>query len=147
MKAPNMLRHEFVKHIPENLAERTVYVSITFATAAHKCACGCGNEVVTPISPTDWELTFDGRTISLYPSIGNWNLPCQSHYWIERDRVVLARGWPHDRIARVNGREQRAKQTYCAETVSPALGDRGNRRDSVEAPLRRLWRKVKLRLR
>ena len=31
---------------------------------------------------------FDGRTISLNPSIGNWSYPCRSHYWIKGNRVV-----------------------------------------------------------
>jgi len=34
--------------------------------------------VVTPLSPTGWSLIFDGETVSLYPSIGNWNFPCRS---------------------------------------------------------------------
>lgn len=83
------LSHEFVPSIPDTLEEGVVYISIPYATAVHLCCCGCKNEVVTPITPTDWELTFDGETISLYPSIGNWGFACQSHYWIRRNRVVL----------------------------------------------------------
>ncbi len=71
MKRETALTHEFVEYIPEHLKDGTVYVSIPFATAAHKCCCGCGKEVVTPLTPTDWQLTFDGETISLEPSIGN----------------------------------------------------------------------------
>jgi hypothetical protein len=48
-----------------------------------KCCCGCGHEVVTPFSPTDWKLTFDCVSVSLYPSIGNWSPPCRAHYFIE----------------------------------------------------------------
>ena len=65
MKDEIVLKHEFVEFIPEHLPEGTIYVSIRFATASHKCCCGCGKEVVTPLSPTDWKLTFDGETISL----------------------------------------------------------------------------------
>jgi hypothetical protein len=64
------LNHDFVEFIPDELEQGTVYVSIRFATASHLCVCGCGNKVVTPIRPTDWTLTFDGKTISLDPSIG-----------------------------------------------------------------------------
>ena len=80
MKPEIVLKHEFVEFIPDELEQGTVYVSIRFATASHLCVCGCGNKVVTPIRPTDWTLTFDGKTISLNPSIGNWSFPCQSHY-------------------------------------------------------------------
>ena len=58
---------------PDELEQGTIYVSIRFATASHLCCCGCGNKVVTPIRPTDWKLIFDGKTISLDPSIGNWS--------------------------------------------------------------------------
>jgi hypothetical protein len=36
-----------------------LYVSLEYATAIHACACGCGNEVVTPLSPNGWKLTFE----------------------------------------------------------------------------------------
>jgi hypothetical protein len=52
-----------------------------------KCACGCGKEVVTPLSATDWKLIFDGKTVSLDPSIGNWGFPCRSHYWVRNNRM------------------------------------------------------------
>ena len=93
------LGHEFVDCIPEALEERTVYVSIPFATAVHRCVCGCGSEVVTPLSPNGWQLTFDGDSITLYPSIGNWGFKCQSHYWIRRNDVVWAPKWSDARIA------------------------------------------------
>lgn len=86
-------RHEFVEYIPEALQEGVLYVSVTFATAVHQCCCGCGNPVVTPLSPTDWKMTFDGETISLSPSIGNWGFPCRSHYWMVKNRIVWARRW------------------------------------------------------
>ena len=53
-----------------------LYVSMEYATATHLCACGCGLTVVTPISPTDWQISYNGRTVSLYPSIGNRSFPC-----------------------------------------------------------------------
>ncbi len=84
------IQHRFVEHIPSTLEEGVLYVSIPFATAIHRCACGCGNQVVTPLSPVDWRLIFDGQTASLQPSIGNWNFPCKSHYWITRNTVRWA---------------------------------------------------------
>jgi len=111
MKSEVVLAHEFVEYIPDKLKDRTIYVSIAFATAVHRCCCGCGIEVVTPLSPTDWKLIFDGQTISLDPSIGNWNFPCQSHYWIRRNRVVWARRWSRQKIdaERVYDRVLKAK--------------------------------------
>lgn len=87
----NSLQHEFVDYIPDDLSNGVLYVSIPFATVVHKCCCGCGNEVVTPLDPAEWEMTFDGKSLSLSPSIGNWGLACQSHYWIHRNQVQWAR--------------------------------------------------------
>ena len=86
-----ILTHKFVNQIPEILEDNVIYVSIPFETVIHKCCCGCRKEVVTPLSPTGWSLTFDGETISLSPSIGNWNFECKSHYFIRNDKVVWAR--------------------------------------------------------
>lgn len=55
-------------------------------------------QVVTPLSPTDWEIIFNGESITLYPSIGNWNLDCKSHYWIENSKVVWSRKWSDKEI-------------------------------------------------
>src|SRR5208283_113489 len=98
MKSSRALAHEFVEFIPDAIEEGKIYVSIAFATAVHKCACGCGKEVVTPLSPTDWKLIFDGKTISLDPSIGNWSFPCGSHYWIRNNKVRWAEQWSQSRI-------------------------------------------------
>ena len=68
-----ILKHQFVTNMPDRLDPGVLYISIEYATAAHLCCCGCGVEVVTPLTPTDWKMTFDGETISLWPSVGNWN--------------------------------------------------------------------------
>ena len=112
-----ILKHEFVEFIPDNLEERTIYISIPYATATHKCPCGCGERVVTPITPTDWQLTFDGQSVSLYPSIGNWNFRCQSHYWIERSRIEWARRWSQREIDREREVDLRAKGNYYREAT------------------------------
>lgn len=76
---------EFVTFAPAALAPGVLYVSMEYATVLHACCCGCGNKVVTPLAPERWSLTYDGRHITIVPSIGNWSFPCQSHYWIEVD--------------------------------------------------------------
>lgn len=93
MSYMSSLRHEFVEFIPDVLEEGTLYITMNLATAIHKCACGCGQEVVTPLSPRDWSMKYDGETVSLWPSIGNWSFPCRSHYWIVKNRIRPARRW------------------------------------------------------
>lgn len=86
------LRPEFVFFIPEELAEGVLYVSEEFEVAIHRCACGCGEKVVTPLCVPQggWTLTRAGDTVTLSPSIGNYQIPCRSHYWIERNTVRWA---------------------------------------------------------
>jgi hypothetical protein len=87
------IQHKFVEYIPEILEEGILYITIKYSTAVHKCFCGCGNRVVTPFSPTDWKLIYDGKTVSLNPSIGNWNFDCKSHYWVSQNSVKFVRKW------------------------------------------------------
>ena len=82
--------HKFVSQIPEVLESNILYVCLPYDTCIHRCACGCGEEVVTPLSPHDWKLTYNGETVSLYPSIGNWSFACKSHYWIKAGRISWA---------------------------------------------------------
>lgn len=106
------LTHKFVDNIPEKLKEGTIYVSIPFETIIHLCCCGCKNEVVTPLSPTDWNMTFDGETITLNPSIGNWNFQCKSHYFIRKNRVVWSRLYSDEEIEEVKRIDIRDRQDY-----------------------------------
>lgn len=105
------MQHRFVEIIPDAVEDDVLYISLKYCTAIHKCVCGCGNEVVTPISPTDWKLIFDGKTVSLSPSIGNWSFNCQSHYWIKRNEIVYAREWDKEEIqfGRTNDEKRKAK--------------------------------------
>ncbi|MDA3837484.1 MAG: DUF6527 family protein [Candidatus Delongbacteria bacterium] len=114
--------HKFVEFIPENLEEGIIYITIKYATAVHSCACGCGKEVVTPLSPTDWKLTYDGATITLSPSIGNWNFECKSHYWIINSEVEWADQWSNEMIQEGRTQDRYEKSKYYKKEKSD-LGD------------------------
>jgi hypothetical protein len=121
MKKDIAITHEFVEFIPKNLAERRLYISIPYATAVHSCFCGCGNEVVTPLSPTDWSLLFDGATVSLDPSVGSWTLSCRSHYWIRRNKAVWAPQWSKQQIQAAKHRDNMAKERHFRDTEQPSV--------------------------
>ncbi|MEO6612407.1 MAG: DUF6527 family protein [Chitinophagaceae bacterium] len=91
-----ILRPEFVELIPDQPEEGVLYISILHTVAIHRCACGCGEEVITPLDPDRWSFTFDGKTVTLDPSIGNWNFPCRSHYFVRRNRIVWVNVWDDD---------------------------------------------------
>ena len=86
-KRIDKLRPVFVEQLPDLLDPGLLYVSMKFGICAHSCACGCGRKVYTPLGLKDWQLYYDGETITLSPSIGNYHFPCQSHYFIRNNRV------------------------------------------------------------
>ncbi|HLY61041.1 MAG TPA: DUF6527 family protein [Terriglobia bacterium] len=142
MKRRTEITHEFVEYMPDDLQEGFVYVSVQFATALHKCCCGCGSQVVTPLSPADWKLIFDGETISLDPSIGNWSFPCQSHYWIKRDKVVWARQWSRREIERGRSDDLSAREAYF--NIKSHLTDNDSAATKMESmPKKSLWGQLK----
>jgi hypothetical protein len=74
---------EFVSFIPDTLVSGVLYICIEARLVAHLCPCGCGETVFTPLHPTEgWKLTYDGQSVSLSPSIGNFQQACCSHYYI-----------------------------------------------------------------
>ena len=106
------ISHKFVNLMPSEMEEGIVYVSIPYKTATHKCACGCGEIVVTPIRPTDWRLLWDGDTVTILPSIGSWSLPCRSHYFIIRNKIIWARRWSESKIKAGRAKDKIAKTRY-----------------------------------
>jgi hypothetical protein len=110
------ITHEFVKAIPDDIKNDVLYISIDYTTAVHRCFCGCGSEVTTPLTPTDWKLIYDGKNVSLYPSVGSWNLDCKSHYWIESDEVHWARKWTEKEIETAQHQDANTKEKYYSKS-------------------------------
>lgn len=134
MKRVVSIKHEFVEFIPKERKEGVLYVSIPYATAVHNCFCGCGLKVVTPISPVGWQLTLDGETVTLFPSVGSWNFPCRSHYFIRRDTVVGGNMSQYE-IERGRARDQKARDEHFGmQTVEPP---------KVGKKKRRFWDRVR----
>lgn len=136
------VRHEFVEFIPSSLDAGVVYVSIPYATVVHLCCCGCGQEVVTPLTPTDWTVAYDGDAISLDPSIGNWGLPCRSHYWIDRDQVIWAKAWTKSQIDRGRELDRRRKAAHFNLAQQSQAGAMSADGADATAPKRPWWRTV-----
>jgi len=130
-----VLTHEFVEHLPPELKAGVLYVSIPFATAGHLCCCGCGEQVITPLSPAQWRLTFDGESVSLSPSIGNWGFPCQSHYWIRRNKVDWALRWSKREIDAVRVDDQQALEDHFQQ---PNSGDK-RRKPSMRQKIKTIF--------
>ena len=116
-------KYKFVQYIPDKFDKGVIYISMEFGTAVHKCFCGCGEKVVTPLSPTDWEISYNGESISFYPSIGNWSFKCQSHYWIKYNQVIWSRKWSKKEIEEGRFRDSLNKNFYYQNNLISSKKD------------------------
>jgi Family of unknown function (DUF6527) len=108
------IRPQYVELMPKVIEEGVLYISRKYATAVHKCCCGCGEKVVTPLKPTEWSLSVNYGAVTLRPSIGNWSFACRSHYWIRNNRVVWTGDMSQRDIERNRRRDMAAKREYFA---------------------------------
>ena len=122
------IRPENVEFVPEHIEEGVLYISERYRTAVHKCCCGCGQEVVTPLSPAEWSVKRNGGRVSLWPSIGNWSYPCRSHYVIRDNRVLEAKAMTERQIQRVkaNDRADSAAQIRSMNHAKEAAAQEQN---------------------
>lgn len=104
-----------VEYMPKDLQPGVLYVAEKFSAAAHLCACGCGSKVRTPLGPTEWSLSVSPSGVSLHPSVGNWQRPCRSHYWIRDGQVVWSGGWTDEDVQAGRAREHARRDAYFAE--------------------------------
>jgi hypothetical protein len=142
MNEISILKHRFVGEVPEELSTGILYVSLEFDTMVHLCCCGCGQEIVTPLSPTDWRFTYDGAAVTVHPSIGNWSYQCRSHYIIRNGRVIWVGDWTSEQVTAGRARDRAAKaaqfETKSKLPQTKTTSTRARQRSS--GILARLWR-------
>lgn len=79
---------KFVDQMPAEIEEGILYIAPHYYCALHKCMCGCGEVVCTPLMDKyGWNWTHDGKNVSLSPSIGNYSFKCKSHYYLKNGKV------------------------------------------------------------
>ncbi|MCB0448317.1 MAG: hypothetical protein KDD03_12580, partial [Gelidibacter sp.] len=120
---------QFVEFMPDVIQEGVIYISLEYKSVIHRCACGCGKEVNTPLHPTGWKMSYDGESISLKPSVGNWSFDCKSHYWITNNKVEWSMKWSDDTIREVRAFEDFEREEYYKNKDSENIDD-----DSEELP-------------
>lgn len=113
-----------VKYVPKEPKAGVLYVAEEYRAAVHLCACGCGSKVSTPLGPTEWSFSETQAGPTLDPSIGNWQMPCRSHYWIRDGKVVWAGAWSEAQIAAGRKREEARREAYFDGRASKPKGFR-----------------------
>lgn len=92
------------------------------------------------MSPAEWSIRRSGNTVSLRPSIGNWDYPCRSHYWITNNQVEWDGPMSKKQTAIVKERDRIDKQRYIARVNAEKL----KKVDTVLwSVIRNLFNKVK----
>lgn len=116
-----------VEYMPKQLKVGVLYVSEKFGAVAHLCACGCGEKIRTPLGPTEWAFTESRSGPSLWPSVGNWQKACRSHYIIDGGDIIWCGAWTPEQIM-AGRRIENAKRKAYYDTIYVKSGK-----------LRRLW--------
>jgi hypothetical protein len=106
------IRPIYVESFPTALEDGILYVSRQFSSACHRCCCGCGTKIVTPLRSTEYRLIDVRGQVSLYPSVGNWNHSCRSHYVIRNGRVIRAGTMGAAEIEEGRERDEAEKRAY-----------------------------------
>lgn len=105
-------RLEEVEFMPWVLEAGILYASQKYQTAAHLCACGCGEKVRTQLGKLGWRLTKGRNGPTLDKSVGNWQKPCRSHYYIKNGKVEWQGNWTDDEVLEGRHAEERRRDAY-----------------------------------
>lgn len=130
------MRLELVVDMPQEIEAGILYVSEEYEIACHRCACSCGSLVYSPLGPAEWKFSNDERGPSLRPSIGSWDLPCRSHYWIRNGRVLWAADWSEERVLAGRRQETLRREAIYEGVTSPTLFAR------LIRSMNRLWERI-----
>lgn len=106
------MKVEYVHYMPKDLEEGILYISREYSTCAHLCACGCQQKVRTPLGETEWCVEESVGGPSLFPSVGNWQFKCRSHYWIRNGQVYWAENWSDERVNASRTLEEERRRIY-----------------------------------
>ena len=131
---------EFVEYIPaegKDLLPGVVYISMKHRTVVLRCPCGCGQLSEFVLDPIRFRITYDGKSVTFDPSIGNSNLKCRSHFWIRENQIrwcAPMQGWA----------TRQAGKRESARALEERKANQANAKTRIKGFLRGLkkWRKM-----
>ena len=106
-----------VKYLPNDLEPGILYFSKKYGVAGHLCPCGCGSKIITPFGKNEWEININKDKPTLFPSMGNWQLPCRSHYWIINGKIEWSYQWSEEEIIDGRNAEDKRRKLYYDKII------------------------------
>lgn len=115
-----------VEKTPKELEEGVVYLNVEYELATLKCACGCGHKVVL-LYPDGHSVIDDGGYATIYPSVGVWDAPCRSHFFVTQGQVEWCNSWSDEKIkhfmnAQRTRHDQEGRQPWWVRMVNLIRG-------------------------
>ena len=90
-------RYQSVEKTPTLLQSEVVYINEEFEIATLLCPCGCNHKIVL-LCPDGHLVINDGGFATVKPSIGVWDAPCRSHFFLNSGTVDWCNSWSEERI-------------------------------------------------
>lgn len=81
---------EYVEILPnkEHMEQGVLYVSLGTWQSSHLCACGCSDEIITPLIRGGWSFYADDqKRPTMSPAITNNS--CDSYYEINKGYAII----------------------------------------------------------
>ena len=125
------MEHKFIDIIPIEIENNVLYISLKYNVTKHLCPCGCGSEIVATLSPVRYQLYYDGKTVSLTPSFGNWLHECKSHYLIKKDKVVWANPMSKNKMEAVIKKDKKEIKEYINKKKTKNLSEPVSKKKSL----------------
>lgn len=111
-----------VENMPDKLDNGVIYISERYRIALHNCCCGCGEEVSTPLGPTEFRILIDGDRVTVRPSIGNHDFACRSHYLITNGSIHWAGAMSRDQIEVGRAHDRYLKRGQAPVSIMDLIG-------------------------
>jgi hypothetical protein len=84
------------EEVPDKIGKAVYLVGLPKTKwVVFSCPCGCGEKLSVNLMYSiypHWQLRLEKGTISLRPSVWIDNKGCNSHFWIDKNRVIWVYG-------------------------------------------------------
>ena len=95
-------------------------ILLLFLLTVYPVAASSADDAQTSQNRPHWSFELKGGLF--YPSIGNWQFPCKSHYWISGGEIRWAEEWTPEQIEAGREAEDQRRRRYYRERDRQQIG-------------------------